>query len=65
MPFDSVLYAAADIMVAPATGPDGMILGYRVTTLGGDVIAVVRHREIAIAIADAQHEEEMLSRHLH
>lgn len=65
MPFDSVLYSAADIMVAPATGPNGMVLGYQVTTMTGDVIAVVRHREIAIAIADAQHQEEMLSRHLH
>ena len=65
MPFDTVLYSAADIMVAPAKGPNGAILGYRVSTMDGDVIAVVRHREIAIAIADAQHEEECLSRHLH
>lgn len=65
MPLDTSIFSAADVFVSPAFSPEGSVLGYRVQTLAGDVIAVVRHREVAIAIAQAAHEEERLSPHLH
>lgn len=65
MPLDTTIFAAADVFVSPAISREGTVVGYRVQTLGGDVLAVVRQREIAIAIAQAAHEEERLSPHLH
>lgn len=65
MPLDTTIFSAADVFVSPAVSTDGAILGYRVQTLAGDVIALVRQREVAIAIAQAAHEEERLSPHLH
>lgn len=65
MPLDTTIFTAADVFVTPAISPEGSVLGYRVQTVEGDVLALVRQREVAIAIAQAAHQEERLSPHLH
>ncbi len=65
MPLDTTIFSAADVFVSPAIATDGTFLGYRVQTLSGAILAVVRQREVAIAIAQAAHEGERLSPHLH
>lgn len=65
MPLDTAIYNLADVYVSTAHGTDGSILGYRVHTMAGDVIAVVRHPDIAIAIAQAAHADERVTVHLH